>query len=76
MFIYFYIYPYCMSNQNETPLTIKLFERAKGIKAGDKFVAREISVEGHSGIELVRIEEESSYQDDADGIVEAWKADN
>ena len=38
------------------PLTVRLWQRSKGIKAGDKFVAREISVEGHSGIELVRIE--------------------
>ena len=35
----------------------KLFERARGIKAGDKFIAREIIVEGHSGIELVRVED-------------------
>ena len=39
------------------PLTIRLWQRAKGIKAGDKFIAREISVEGHDGIELVRIED-------------------
>lgn len=43
-------------DQDKKPLTVRLFERARGIKAGDKFVAREISVEGHSGIELVRIE--------------------
>ncbi len=39
------------------PLTVRLFERARGIKAGDKFIAREISVEGHGGIELVRVED-------------------
>jgi len=38
-------------------LTIRLWERAKDIRPGDKFVARAISVEGHGGIELVRIED-------------------
>jgi len=45
------------TNEENKPLTVRLFERSKGIKAGDKFLAREISVEGHGGIELVRIED-------------------
>ena len=53
-------------------MKIKLWEKSKGIKEGDMFIAKVISVEGHSGVELVRIEEESSDQQDANGIVAAW----
>ena len=35
-------------DQDKKPLTVRLFERARGIKAGDKFVAREISVRNNS----------------------------
>jgi len=45
-----------MTKTNQ-PLTVRLWQRSKGIKAGDKFIAREIAVEGHDGIELVRVED-------------------
>ena len=38
---------------------IRLWERGKDIKPGQLFKAREISVEGHRGIELVLVEDES-----------------
>jgi len=50
-------YPDDPDDKDKKPLTVRLFERARGIKAGDKFIAREIIVEGHSGIELVRVED-------------------
>jgi len=37
---------------------IRLWERGKDIKEGQLFRAKEISVEGHRGIELVPVEDE------------------